>query len=99
LVPGGVITGRVVDSEGQPLIEQHVAVVPADERAQRRPNASGVATDDRGVYRIFGLPAGRYKVSVGDPNFYSGVRPRVVTQTFYPDVTDAAKAGIVEVKE
>jgi hypothetical protein len=58
-----------------------------------------VPTDDRGVYRIFGVPAGRYKVSVGDPRFNSGVRPRVVTPTFYPDVTDAAKAGIVEVKE
>jgi len=66
LVPGGVITGRVVDSEGQPLIEQFVAILPADERSQRGPNAPGVATDDRGVYRIFGLPAGRYKVSVGD---------------------------------
>lgn len=99
LVPGGVITGRVVDSEGQPLIEQPVTIMPGDERDQRLPNSMSSTTDDRGVYRIFGLPAGRYKVCVGDPRFNSGRRRQISAQTFYPDVTDVAKAGIVEVRE
>ena len=103
LVPGGVITGKVTDSEGKPLIEERVSLMPADEADQRRPfyygSASGMTTDDRGVYRIFGLPAGRYRVSVGDPRFNPGNRRRATVQTFYPDVTDLAKAGIVEVKE
>jgi hypothetical protein len=74
----------------------------ADERDQGRPifaSGSGATTDDRGVYRIFGLAAGRYKVAVGDPRFNTGNRRRATVQTFYPDVTDFAKAGIVEVKE
>jgi 5-hydroxyisourate hydrolase-like protein (transthyretin family) len=98
LTPGGVITGKVVDSEGHPVIEERVMVMPADERDQRRPviNNSGMATDDRGVYRLFGMPAGRYKLWVGDPRVRSRRR---LTPTFYPDVNDAAKAGIVEVKE
>ena len=100
LVPGGVITGRVVDSEGRPLVEERVTLMPADERDQRRPLFNnGMSTDDRGVYRIFGVPAGRYKVSVGDPRFNTGNRRQATVQTFYPDVTDIAKAGVVDVKE
>ena len=99
LVAGGVITGKVVDSEGRPMIEEQVTVNSADERDQRRGFLNGMATDDRGIYRIFGVPAGRYKVSVGDPRFGRGDRRRIPAQTYYPDVTDAAKAVIVEVKE
>jgi protocatechuate 3,4-dioxygenase beta subunit len=99
LVPGGVITGKVVDSEGRPLIEEYVTAIPADEGGSRRSFMSPISTDDRGVYRIFGLASGRYKISVGDPRFGRGDRRRIAAQTFYPDVTDAAKAGIVEVKE
>ncbi len=99
LVPGGVITGKVLDSEGHPLIEERVTLMPADERDQFRPIFSnGMTTDDRGVYRMFGVPAGRYKVSVGDPRF-RGPRRQVAAQTFYPDVTDAATAGIVNIEE
>ncbi len=100
LVSGGVITGKVTDSEGHPLIEERVTLMPADENNQRRqPFISGLSTDDRGMYRIFGVPAGRYKVSVGDPRFRGMNRRQVSAQTFYPDVTDAAKGGIVNVEE
>lgn len=99
LVPGGVITGKVVDSEGRPLIDERVSATPIDDRDQRRGFMGGMTTDDRGVYRFFGLPAGRYKVSVGDPRFGRSDRRRISVQTFYPDVTDEVKAGIVEIKE
>ena len=58
-------------------------------------------TDDRGVYRIFGLAAGRYKIAVGQPE-KSGVvttTRRAYQQTFYPDTTNPAKATVVEVTE
>ena len=100
LVPGGVITGKVIDSEGHPLVEERVFLMPADESEQRRNFFNGgMTTDDRGVYRLFGVPAGRYKVSVGDPRFNTGNRRMASVQTFYPDVTDIAKAGIVDIKE
>ena len=100
LAPGGVITGRVSDSEGHPLIEERVSLAPADQRDQRGPFFNNsMTTDDRGVYRIFGVPAGRYKVSVGDPRFGGGSRRQVAVQTFYPDVTEVAKAGVVNVEE
>jgi hypothetical protein len=100
LVPGGVVTGKVSDSEGHPLIEERVTLMPADETNQRRPIfINGMMTDDRGVYRVFGVPAGRYKVSVGDPRFRGMNRRQVAVQTFYPDVSDVAKAGVVNVEE
>src|SRR2546423_1653444 len=67
LVGGGVITGRVTDLDGRPLIEERITLIQADSPK------SGVTSaytdelrtsqpDDRGVYRIFGLAASRYKL-------------------------------------
>jgi hypothetical protein len=57
-------------------------------------------TDDRGVYRAYGLPAGRYKVKVGDP---STGRTKVLfgraplPESYHPGVTNRSKAEVVEV--
>ena len=98
LVPAGVITGKVTDSEGRPLIEEPVTLTSADDN-NPRPPFNIMTTDDRGVYRIFGVPAGRYRVSVGDPRFGRGPRRQVPIQTYYPNTTEANKAEIVEVSE
>ena len=72
LVPGGVITGKITDSEGEPVIGQSVRVTPVYEEIPSRLGNTLLmrfmdnSTDDRGVYRAFGLPAGKYKVSVGE---------------------------------
>ena len=73
LTRGGVITGRVIDADGRPVIEERITLLPVDEKGQparvmasRPGNFSMYSTDDRGIYRIYGLSAGRYKVSVGD---------------------------------
>ena len=106
LVRGGVITGKVTDADGRPLIEERVNLMPVEQRNQRGPVyavSSGFQTDDRGIYRMFGIRPGRYKVSIGegDDNFYGRVgrvRPAYRT-TFYPDATDPAKATVVEIEE
>jgi len=60
-------------------------------------------TDDRGIYRMFGLRAGRYKVVVGqtDDGFVGGsAQGRTRYQTvFYPNVTNADQAKIIELAE
>jgi len=59
-------------------------------------------TDDRGIYRIYGLPAGRYKVSVGSDaggGVVAASRRRYFQRTFYPDVNDQTKAAVVELNE
>ena len=108
LVRGGVITGRITDADGRPVMEQQVNVYPAemyDQRQQRSIYAVGsVQTDDRGIYRVFSLSAGRYKVAVGRSDdeqsvTYNQGRSNAYKQVFYPDATDQAKATVVEVSE
>ena len=108
LVRGGVIAGKVTDSDGRPVIEERVTLMPEDQsnaRGQMFPPVVAIAfqTDDRGVYRIYGIPAGRYKISVGvdDEGLSASMRfgRAVYRRTFYPAATDGAEAGVVEVQE
>jgi len=100
---GAVITGRVTDADGKPIIEQSIGLDLVDEGGTRLQayRYLDFSTDDRGVYRAYGLEAGRYKVSVGNAPTSGSVRAgfagRVYVQTFHPDVTDEASATIVEV--
>ena len=110
LTRGGVVTGRVTDAQGRAVISQLVVLTPAD--GEKSSSAVGslatmpfgnsmYRTDDRGVYRIYGLPAGRYLVSAGganDPLSAVFGKQRYHDQTFHPGVTDKARATIVEVK-
>ncbi len=104
LTRGGVISGKITDTEGRPAIAALVSLKPvgnsynADFYSMSR--AGMFFTDDRGVYRIFGLPAGRYLVSAGNsdnspfgPLFTGQSRVR----TYYPGVTDEPSAKPVEV--
>ncbi len=60
--PGGVITGAITDSRGHPAPNVPVAVIGiGSQSASAAPTRS--VTDDRGVYRIFGLAPGDYLVS------------------------------------
>ena len=110
LVRGGVITGRVTDADGRPVIQQAVLIYRADsfDRPQQVPEqppfaVKTVQTDDRGIYRAFGLPAGRYKVTAGladdiyNSSFVTG-RP-LYKQVFHPEGSDPAKATVIEVGE
>jgi hypothetical protein len=69
LVKGGVITGKALDSAGQPLVGATVSALRVRDGAGRVGNLSSyfreALTDDRGSYRIYGLEAGSYLVSVG----------------------------------
>src|SRR6185503_565636 len=102
LVRGGVITGRITDGDGRPVIQQQVNIYPASalDPTKGPPSqvfpAAGVQTDDRGMYRAYGLAAGRYKVSAGRSD--DGVSMSLnqnrsaYKQVFYPDATEAATA-------
>jgi len=68
---GAVITGRIVDEFGQPaqgarVSVQQVRMVNGERTLVSVPMVStilGEVADDRGEYRLFGLPAGDYVVS------------------------------------
>jgi protocatechuate 3,4-dioxygenase beta subunit len=106
LSTGAVITGRVTGSDGRPLIEQRINV----ESANGKQSFGGIfggdmyRTDDRGIYRIYGLPAGSYYVSVGEvPNsnvITFGVNTNgSVPHTYYPGVTKKSDAKLLEMTD
>jgi protocatechuate 3,4-dioxygenase beta subunit len=109
LVRGGVITGRVMDADGAPIINERVNLESVDKNTRRRGtlffnNPFMFTTDDRGIYRIYGLAPGRYAVSVGLSTDEGSVRFGNVgrgyyARTYHPNVTDQAKATIIEVAE
>jgi hypothetical protein len=65
MTPQAVITGRLLDEDGDPVANARVqAYVWTFVQGRRQPTAGGFAqTDDRGEYRIFGLPPGSYHLS------------------------------------
>lgn len=100
---GGVITGRVSDSAGRPVIEERMTLTMIDEQGRQQGSHPIVGqdsqTDDRGVYRIFGVREGRYIVSIGEPPNQGGSVVRGNTyypMTFHPGVTDASMAAVIE---
>lgn len=104
---GGVITGRITGATGRPLIQEGLHLYRRNPQSgqleEREYGYRNMRTDDRGVYRIYGLPPGRYVVSAGTPVRDDSVRmsqgSSYYTQTFYPGVSDEAKAADIEVTE
>lgn len=100
MVRGGVITGKITDADNRPVVEEHIFLLPVDGPYAETPyDSSGIITDDRGVYRAFGLRPGKYKVYVGQDDNRMPGGARLYRQTFYPSVTDSAKATVIEVTE
>jgi protocatechuate 3,4-dioxygenase beta subunit/5-hydroxyisourate hydrolase-like protein (transthyretin family) len=109
LVRGGVITGRITDERGRPLHNETLHLFSLDEHGRFQQSlhnlfAMGQGTDDRGIYRLYGLPPGRYAIAAGAGRFeykdqaedFNGSRHRL---TFYPDATSPEKAKLIEVQE
>ena len=67
LVKGGVVTGTVTTAKGDPLVAIGVRVRMVRDESDRSYGEVGRhydnTTDDRGVYRVYGLPTGTYVVS------------------------------------
>ena len=104
IVRGAVVTGKVTHSDGRPVIDEAVYLVAAEQTNQRGPQFAGSSafqTDDRGVYRMFGISPGRYKVCIGVPDdAYFPMRNRpVFERVYYPSVVQFDEAKVVELSE
>jgi len=109
---GGVVTGRVLDEEGEPLARAVVSVLRQQYvRGQKQLTPAGAdQSDDRGVYRVFGLPPGDYFVSASAGGIEQVVREAIggaggiqqseasgYAPTYYPGVTSATDATRLKV--
>lgn len=103
VVRGGAIAGRVVDMHGDPVVRAQVVPMKRANDGTLRMSGAMDITDDRGHYRLHGLPAGRYTVHVS-PTSLRGAPTGVIQgdatdalPAFAPGATDVGAAEFVEV--
>jgi hypothetical protein len=97
------IEGRLLDEFGDPAPNMMVQVMRFEYAAGRRRlmPASGRTgtrlTDDRGHFRVFGLPPGSYFVTALAGAFAEGAGPSGFVPTYYPGTADVSAARPVQV--
>lgn len=99
LIKGGVITGTVTNQNGEPVVGVHVRarlirdndLLPGS-YAQMSMERT---TDDRGVYRIYGLPGGTYVVWAGGAGMYGMDPYDADAPTYAPASTRDEAAEII----
>lgn len=93
MIKGGVITGKVTNSKGDPIVG-----VPVQAMSLNNPvwsptdflGGGGAESDDRGIYRIYGLRPGPYIVSAGGSGQFGFARSNgfdLDVPTYYPSAT------------
>lgn len=95
LPPGGVITGLVFDEMNRPAVGTDVRVMRWEyDDGHRQLSSEGSArTDDRGMYRVWGLPPGQYVVSAMPRN--TGVAQSLEMQLLLEDrLRDVSARGV-----
>lgn len=102
LIKGGVITGTVTNAKGDPVIAIGIRVeMVADQRGRASPAISYESiTDDRGVYRVYGLPSGTYIVAADGGANYSptGVNAFAVDSPTYAPSSSREEADTISVR-
>ena len=93
LIKGGVITGKVTNSKGDPIVG-----IPVHAASSNNPSSSPTdfftagrgESDDRGIYRIYGLRPGPYVVNAGGPGQFGLATSNgfdLDVPTYYPSAT------------
>jgi protocatechuate 3,4-dioxygenase beta subunit len=114
MVPFGVIAGKIIDQDGDPVAGVPITILRwgfIRGGRQLLPAGGGGSTDDRGQYRIYNLPAGRYFIAarpmrtdlagpMSGPLARGAVAPgesgrETFTATFYPSSAEPSGAAPV----
>jgi hypothetical protein len=101
LLKGGVITGTVTSATGEPIVRAGVRAILIRDANGKLPVGprfpAEKPTDDRGVYRIYGLTPGTYLVAAGGrgPYGYSLNAYDTDAPTYAPSSTRDAATEIV----
>ena len=103
--PAAVITGKILDLDGDPIGGVSVTATRAGSMGAERNsrNYGNAATNDLGEFRISNLRAGRYKITASPPQTSqppenkNGKDPSIFLTTHYPGVLDEDQAVAVEI--
>lgn len=99
LTPTAVIAGLVTREDGHPA--RHIRVIALSRRMDRGavqwvPTGNPAWTDDRGQYRLYGLPPGHYAVAaIAGDDAWDG---RVFSPVFSPGATNPHAAQVMVVR-
>jgi 5-hydroxyisourate hydrolase-like protein (transthyretin family) len=90
------ISGRLLDQNGDPVQQAEVSasirkVVKGKVQLEQR---NAIVADDRGDYRLWGLPPGRYVITVVPENVEVGQDE--LQTAYYPGTPDLARASVLE---
>jgi protocatechuate 3,4-dioxygenase beta subunit len=104
MTPEALISGRVLDENGDPLQGASVGISQVDGESIVPPEASN--TDENGAFRARGAPGKYYVEASPPPNRLesdagreiraNGAAPGVHVATWFPDTTSKDRAAIVE---
>lgn len=102
LIPGAVITGTITDETAEPasnVLVQAWRIIGVGSARRLGPFVNGGWTDDRGYFRLHGLPAGSYLLSVSGRPYYTRSLTLNAAQgypiTFYPGTLTADRAEMI----
>jgi hypothetical protein len=109
LTPNGVITGRVLDEDGEPMQGANITAMRFHTmRGKRQLMPAGVSgSDDLGEYRVFGLAPGKYYLSAtyrkqnmmtpAQDNTPGGTPDEDYAPTYFPGTSDPTGAAPIDV--
>lgn len=101
MTPLGAIAGHIFDEEGEPLSGVGIQVLRFSYVTGHRQliSMAGASSNDRGEYRVFGLPAGRYLLLASPPG--APLSHPLESNALVPEAQDAYAAlyypGVLEV--
>ncbi|MGH8598983.1 MAG: carboxypeptidase regulatory-like domain-containing protein, partial [Gammaproteobacteria bacterium] len=104
MVKGGVITGTVTNAEGEAMAAARVSAIRVRDGEGRLIRGAGLSggvntrqSDDRGVYRLYGLSGGTYLIAVngGIGSYYGSSGYDGDAPTYHPSTTRDAAAEVI----
>ena len=100
LTPYGVVTGRILDEDGDPIrqIQVRTMVYRYTAAGRRLVNRGSAFTNDLGEYRIYDLPPGHYYLKAGSTESMGGGTEESYGASYFPGTPDSAAASPIEVE-
>ena len=98
VVDNGRLSGRVLDSEGQPAVKVQLQLMEADHTDPLKDQAKYAQTDAEGRYKFDSLPPGQYVLGANLKRLWDMSDPtNIYPRTFYPGVPDMSKTEFINI--